>query len=207
MLDLIIERLKNHNLLVKTVLVALLFFYFVEDWSFTRLITFILILSAVFLFFNRDILKSNKTGLSSKKDDDIRVSNTFVNDKHNKKYHHERQEEQSIKIEKIIQNSDLLEVKPLENYTKKLIEYTYRMKKLINKDDNSYTKLIDELIMLTKEYVYQINLLLKHTDNNNYPHLLYRKVQDCQKEISIQMQSLHFKVGVDQYAELEMLID
>ena len=208
MLSLLLERLKNSNLLVKSVLIALIFFYFAEDWSFTRLITFILLLLGIFLFFNRDILK---TSMLIKADKDVKnveyISNQFINNKNNKKYHPDRQQYQNIEVDNIIQNSNLLETKPLANHTKKLIDYTYRMKNLINKGDPSYAKLIDELVMLTKEYIYQINLLLEHTDTNNYPHLLYRKVQDCQKEISIQMQSLHFKVGVDQYAELEMLID
>jgi hypothetical protein len=204
MISILLERFKNKNTMIKTVLFALIFFYFVEDWSFARLITFVALLSGIFLFFNRDILFQKVDTIENKPKN---ISNHIINDKNNKKYHPNRKAQQSIYLENIVQNCNLDDVKPIYKFTEKLINYTYHMKDMINKDDPSYAKLIDELIDLTKEYVKQINLLLKHTNTSNYPHLLYGKVKDCQKEISIQMQSIHFKVGVDQYAELEMIID
>lgn len=199
-LSIILERLNNTNILIKCILISLIFLYFFEDWSFQRILILLVAFIAIFLFINRDliVIKSNLDNSNNDKN----IKNSKMNIK-----------EVNRKLESISNNvpqktkNIVPELKDIIKNMKLIIEYSDKMKKIAEEDERSYCKLTKELVKLTKEYVKQINVLITDIDNKNYPHLTYQKVRDCQKEIDIQVNSLHFKVGLDQYMELALLLN
>ena len=183
-IKIIINACRKNTEFIKYILIALVFFYFVEGWDYKRLIIFGGILIAVICYFNRDKLTKPPVIV---------------------------QEEQNISkpIEKIIKNpvikQKVPELSTFPEEVKRVVKYINKMRHMGK--DESYKKLIFELTNLVKEYAEQIHLLFQNVETGDYPHLTYQKVRDIEKEMSIQIQSLHFKVEVDQYIELAKLID
>ena len=203
-LSIILERLNNTNILIKCILISLIFLYFFEDWNFQRILILLFAFIAIFLFFNRDliVIKSSDNKNNGNNGNNSKGKNSKMNIK-----------EVNRKLENISNNvpektkNIVPELKDVIKNMKIIIEYSHKMKNLAEEDERSYCKLTKELVKLTKEYVKQINVLITDIDKKNYPHLTYQKVRDCQKEIDIQVNSLHFKVGLDQYMELALLLN
>lgn len=183
-IEILVSECKNNNNLIKYVGVAIIFFYFVEGWSLYRLFLFGLIFVCVVIFFTREkITKPTKKIMMEKRIDKP--------------------------VEKLMEKKEIVntipEVKKLPDEIKKLTKYIGKMKKMSK--DSSYNEIIIVTTNLFQEYIQQIEKLFMEVDEGEYPHLTYQKVRDLEKELSIQIESLNFKVAADQYIELGKLID
>jgi len=73
--------------------------------------------------------------------------------------------------------------------------------------DPTYRDIINQLLKFSKKFVKQINYLFYITQNSSdYPQHTYQNIRELEKEISILLQSLYFKVENNQDVEIAHLI-
>lgn len=182
-IKIIIDSCSQNSQLIKYIIIALVFFYFMEGWDFRRLIVFGSILIAVICYFNKNKLINPPSIVKE-------------------------EEAVSKPIQKVISNPIIkMKVPELSTFpdeVNNVVKFISKMSHMCK--DESYKRIIIELTKLVKEYARQVRILFKNVKTGNYPHLTYQKVLDIEKEMSVQIQSLHFKVDVDKYNGLSKLI-
>jgi len=203
LLETLFTRMQNSNTIIKTGLIGVSILYFIEGWELTRIIPMILVVIGVFLFLNRDLINTTTPML-----------NGTIGVPEISKKESEKHTKQTHKVEQIVNTQITPKVKKLDKElqqfgkeTNEIIDYVYKMKTISNAQDTSYNKLLKELLELTKSFVRQINILTQELPLGLYPHLTYQKIKDCQKEINTQIGSINYKISMDQYMELALLIE
>jgi len=205
LLETLFTRMQNSNTIIKTGLIGVSILYFIEGWELTRIIPMILVVIGVFLFLNRDLI--NTTNSNSMPNATLGVPEISKKDS-------ETHTKQTHKVEQIVNTQITPKIKKLDKElqkfgkeTNEIIDYVYKMKTISSTQDSSYNKLLKELLELTKSFVRQINILTQELPLGLYPHLTYQKIKDCQKEINTQLSSINYKISMDQYMELALLIE
>lgn len=204
LLESLFTRMQNSNIIIKTLIIGVSILYFIEGWQLTRIIPMILVIVGVFVFLNRDLLIPKQIPIPHNTIGVPEISKKDV-EKHKKKIH---------KVEQIVNTQITPKVKKLNTELQmfgkeinEIIDYVYKMKTISSTQDTSYDKLLKELLELTKSFVKQINILTQELPLGKYPHLTYQKIKDCQKEIQTQISSINYKISMDQYMELAILIE
>lgn len=191
----IIEVLKkiNNNDLIKYLMVALILFYFIQGIDIGQFISFGFIFILVVSFLQGDFNILEKTNPEIEKE--IKKIET--------------------KIEKPYQeitsgNNNIIKAKApnmakLPKELSNLTAYIINLKKTTK--DPTYQPIIRNLQKLSKKFVKEIQNLFHSTINNqDYPHHNYNNVRELEKEISILLQSLYFKVENNQDMVVGQLI-
>ena len=182
----------NKNDLIKYIGVSLLFFYFIQGIDIGKLITFGFIFILVVSFLQGDLSISE----DNKNIDKIEK----IENKIEKPYQHITQGNNNIIKHKVPNITKL--PKKFSNIVKHIMDLQSKTK------DPNYKKIISQLIILSKKFVEQINYLFITTENSNdYPHHTYQNIRELEKEISILLQSLYFKVEHNQDIEIAQLIN
>tara|TARA_B100000902_G_scaffold318870_1_gene310937 strand:- start:1824 stop:2594 length:771 start_codon:yes stop_codon:yes gene_type:complete len=192
----IIKILKklNNNDLIKYILVSLLFFYFVQGIDIGQLLSFGFIFILVVSFLQGD-LKISEDQISEetqKKIDQIekKIEQPFIN---------------------ITSGNNNLVKHKVPNINKMPTQFINIIKYITNLSektkDPTYRDIINKLLMFSKKFVKQINYLFYTTQNSkDYPQHTYQNIRELEKEISILLQSLYFKVENNQDMEIAQLI-
>jgi len=183
-LDLIKRITTNYNSFIKYAFIALIFFYFVEDWQFTRVFTYLLVLAGVILFMNYDII------LDYYKHNDLKSSQPVSNP--------------AASLE-VVSNTNITqqipEIKELPDELKNLTKYILEIKDGV--DDPSYVRVINALDIHIISYNDQVAKLFDDFENKRgFYHKTCENIRDIQRLIYEEIQGLYYKVETDQYIEV-----
>ena len=192
----IIEVLKklNNNDLIKYILVSLLFFYFVQGIDIGQLITFGFIFILVVSFLQGDF------NIEKEKLDEETVQKLEnINNKLKEPY-----EKITSGTNNIVKNK-VPTITKIPNQFTNIVKYITFLKEKTK--DPTYQNIIKNLLIFSKKFTKQVNYLFYTTQNNlDYPQHTYQNIRELEKEISILLHSLYFKVENNQDMEIAQLI-
>ena len=189
----IIEILKklNNNDLIKYILVSLLFFYFVQGIDIGQLIAFGFVFILVVSFLQGDLsINEDKNTVKDTKNIESKLIEPYNNI--------------TSGINNIVKDK-VPNITKIPNEFINIVKYITNLKEKTK--DSTYKDTINSLLKFSKKFVKQVNYLFHTTQNSNdYPQHTYQNIRELEKEISVLLHSLYFKVENNQDMEVAQLI-
>jgi hypothetical protein len=174
MIEIFYSIFQEYNSLIKYAGIALIFFYFVENWQFSRILIYLLVLVAVIIFMNAD------------------------------KFSHLMKPESNKPLEVAenpVITAKIPEIRELPAELQQLNRYINEIKEGV--DDPSYSLVISSIDVLFISYNNQVDKLFDDFKNSRgFYHLTFQNIKDIEATIYEQIQALYYKVEADQYMEV-----
>jgi hypothetical protein len=174
MIEIFYSIFQEYNSLIKYAGIALIFFYFVENWQLSRILIYLLVLVAVIIFMNADKFSYLIKPESSKP---LEVA------------------------ENPVITAKIPEIRELPAELQQLNRYINEIKEGV--DDPSYSLVISSIDVLFISYNNQVDKLFDDFKNSRgFYHLTFQNIKDIEATIYEQIQTLYYKVEADQYMEV-----
>jgi hypothetical protein len=174
MIEIFYSIFQEYNSLIKYAGIALIFFYFVENWQFSRILIYLLVLVAVIIFMNAD------------------------------KFSHLMKPESNKPLEVAenpVITAKIPEIRELPAELQQLNRYINEIKEGV--DDPSYSLVISSIDVLFISYNNQVDKLFDDFKNSRgFYHFTFQNIKDIEATIYEQIQALYYKVEADQYMEV-----
>ena len=174
MIEIFYSIFQEYNSLIKYAGIALIFFYFVENWQFSRILIYLLVLATVIIFMNADKFSHWMKPASNKP---LEVA------------------------ENPVITAKIPEIRELSAELQQLNRYINEIKEGV--DDPSYSLVISSIDVLFISYNNQVDKLFDDFKNSRgFYHLTFQNIKDIEANIYEQIQALYYKVEADQYMEV-----